>query len=512
MPAHGDSRPRVKPELASTEPGPAPRAKGGPGPPVVDQYVIDSVVSEPLRAVMRAEPIERIGVLVELRATTGIRQARSDLAAMIREVTDGREKVTVRSESPYITVALTAAEILRLVELDSGTRAGDERAARANGENPAPRRDIHRLWPNFEIGGLTLRSAVATKCRAAQRTFDASGEGIVWAVLDSGIDAGHVHFAQHANLNLPDGLEPRSFVPEVADPLVDANGHGTHVAGIIAGGLAEDASAVGIGWYLDGMGNEQRQSLPVDGIAGMAPATKLLSCTVLRPDRTGDITALLDALLYIQQLNDDGRHVRVHGVNISVGHMFDPRWHAAGRTPVCREVDRLVATGVVVVVAAGNTGYGYAKDPNGRPMRLGFGMTINDPGNAERAITVGATSSDPHTSGVSYFSSKGPTGDGRLKPDLVAPGERVISAAAGELLRQAQQADPDAQYIESSGTSMAAPHVSGAAAGLLSVHRELVGRPDDVKALLKTSATDLGRARSFQGAGMIDAMRALQSH
>jgi subtilisin family serine protease len=138
-------------------------------------------------------------------------------------------------------------------------------------------------------------------------------------------------------------------------------------------------------------------------------------------------------------------------------------------------------------------------------------MTINDPGNAQRAITVGATSSSPHSTGVSYFSSKGPTGDGRMKPDLVAPGERIISAAAGELLRQARQASPEAEYIESTGTSMSAPHVSGAAAGLLSVYRECIGDPERVKAVLTSSATDLGRAPSFQGAGMLDAMRALQS-
>jgi subtilisin family serine protease len=164
-------------------------------------------------------------------------------------------------------------------------------------------------------------------------------------------------------------------------------------------------------------------------------------------------------------------------------------------------------------VAAGNTGYGYAKDPNGQAMRLGFDTTINDPGNAELAITVGSTSSSPHRTGVSYFSSKGPTGDGRMKPDLVAPGERIISAAAGELLTRAQRNDgtATATYIESSGTSMAAPHVSGAAAGFLSAKREFIGRPDRVKQVLMSSATDLGRTRAFQGAGMLDAMRALQA-
>ena len=500
-------RPRVKPHLAQPEPPSGERSRERGSPP---DLVLDSVVSEPLRSVMRAQPEEPIGVIIETRSPAGAAAARHAIAALVKTVTDGREQVPARGDSPYVSVALTAAEIVELCRRDS--QAGSRGAPAVSvAANPAPRRNIHRIWPNFEINGLTLRSAAATKCRAAQRTFDANGEGIVWAVLDSGIDAGHRHFALHGNLDLPDGLVPRSFVPEVADPLVDLNGHGTHVAGIIAGGLEPDSPATGVGWYLDAEGGEQRQAVPVAGIAGMAPACKLLSCTVLRPDRTGDVTALLDALLYVQELNDGGRHLRVHGVNISVGHMFDPRWYAAGLTPVCREVDRLVSSGVVVVVAAGNTGYGYAKDPDGRTMRLGFAMTINDPGNAARAITVGATSSSPHSTGVSFFSSKGPTGDGRMKPDLVAPGERVISAAAGELLRQAQQAAADAEYIESTGTSMSAPHVSGAAAGLLSVNREHIGSPDRVKEILMRSATDLGRAPAFQGAGMLDALRALQS-
>ena len=124
--------------------------------------------------------------------------------------------------------------------------------------------------------------------------------------------------------------------------------------------------------------------------------------------------------------------MRIHGVNLSLGYEFDPEWFACGQSPLCKEVDKLVRSGVVVVVAAGNSGYGTLTTALDAPNRFGLGMTINDPGNAERAITVGSTHRDaPHTYGVSYFSSKGPTGDGRRKPDLVAPGERITSCAAG---------------------------------------------------------------------------------
>ena len=243
----------------------------------------------------------------------------------------------------------------------------------------------------------------------------------------------------------------------------------------------------------------------------MAPECRLLSCKVLRGDKSGDINALLAALSYVHELNDDGRHLQVHGVNISIGHPYEPYWEAVGRTPVCKEVDRLVRSGVVVVVAAGNTGFGYARDWQRERFQAGFGLTINDPGNAEFGITVGSTSSRPYITGVSYFSSKGPTGDGRMKPDLLAPGERIISAGAahGDLLRESQLSG--ATYVENSGTSMAAPHVSGAAAAFLSVHPEFIGRPEDVKRALLSSATDLGRQAYFQGAGMLDALRAVQS-
>jgi subtilisin family serine protease len=176
-----------------------------------------------------------------------------------------------------------------------------------------------------------------------------------------------------------------------------------------------------------------------------------------------------------------------------------------------------VRSGVPVVVAAGNTGYGTVASREGSK-GAGLDLTINDPGNAEFAITVGSTHRDmPHRYGVSFFSSKGPTGDGRFKPDLVAPGEKILSCAAGALLQDRAPGEKDFRepggihYVEDSGTSMAAPHVSGVIAGLLSVRREFIGKPDQVKEILCATATDLKRDRYFQGAGLVDLMRSIQS-
>jgi subtilisin family serine protease len=117
----------------------------------------------------------------------------------------------------------------------------------------------------------------------------------------------------------------------------------------------------------------------------------------------------------------------------------------------------------------------------------------------------------PHTYGVSYFSSRGPTGDGRLKPDLLAPGERIISCAAGRERDRYAALSADVLYCEQSGTSMAAPHVSGAIAAFLSVRPEFIGEPERVKRLFISNAIDLHRDRYFQGAGLMDLMKVLQS-
>src|SRR5919107_5942280 len=188
----------------------------------------------------------------------------------------------------------------------------------------------------------------------------------------------------------------------------------------------------------------------------MAPQCKLVILKVLDDNGQGEVSSLIAAIEEIQRINDYGRRLRIHGVNLSVGYEFEPEWFACGQSPLCVEVDLLVRSGVVVVVAAGNTGYGYNQDAfKGTAVPAGLDLTINDPGNAELAITVGSTHRQmPHVYGVSYFSSKGPTGDGRMKPDLVAPGEKILSAATGAFRARAGS---EVDYIENSGTSMAAP-------------------------------------------------------
>jgi subtilisin family serine protease len=318
-------------------------------------------------------------------------------------------------------------------------------------------------------------------------------------------------------------------------PCTDELGHGTHVGGIIAGGLPHDypaghlfvAKRVAVGDDLKLENLERRQVPETARLTGVSPLAKLVSLKVMGEsgtlaDSRPRASSVMEALQYIrEELNGSGKIMRVHGVNISLGYDFNAQWFACGQSPVCLEVDRLVRSGVVVVLAAGNTGYGKVT-ASMRSMSTGIGMTINDPGNSALAITVGATHRDsPHTYGVSYFSSKGPTGDGRLKPDVVAPGERITSAASGKLRAEmesllrsvdGEEGHPRvAPYIEYSGTSMAAPHVSGAIASFLSIRREFIGLPEEVKRIFTSTATSLGRERYFEGHGMIDLMRAIQS-
>ena len=277
-------------------------------------------------------------------------------------------------------------------------------------------------------------------------------------------------------------LEPLLRVPHDDTYAAPTLEHGTHVAGI----LTAD-------WRTSDAGMPERTSL-----IGIAPGLRLYDLRVIS-EKAGDEFSVIAALQFIRWLNGYQDKPVIHGVNLSLSIEHDFRNYACGKTPVCQECERLAATGVVVVAAAGNEGYTEYRTLQGAP-DLGFrSVSITDPGNAEAVITVGGTHrSRPLSYGVSYFSSRGPTGDGRYKPDLVAPAEKITSLVPGE----------GAKSLD--GTSMAAPHVSGAAALMLARTEELVGDPVRVKKILCQSATDLGRERYFQGAGMLDVLRALQ--
>lgn len=481
-------------------------------PSVIATPLLDPDVRANVTIQMGAD--DRLPVLVELRlshpgATEG---ALAQLQAGLRAV--GAADTRLDRLDEYVRVMLTMPQIQDLVRMDS--ERGREAA-------------VHRIWPDFKVEPLIDLSARTVKVDAARRSFAATGEGITWAVVDSGIDRTHPHFAHFDTVDDDDvRLLHRDFTASLdpgmtsaGDALVDERGHGTHVAGIIAGGLPATYRGkleVVTEQYLETDDRDTvrgTRRVDPDRLCGMAPHTRLVSLKVLPPDGPSEVSRVIAALRYVREVNAANDKVtRIHGVNLSLGYEFDAKWFACGQSPLCKEVDRLVRSGVVVVVAAGNTGYGRFSSVE-RQTNVGLTMTINDPGNAARAITVGSTHrTAPHTYGVSYFSSKGPTGDGRLKPDLLAPGERITSCSTGaSALRHKPQGRPvkTAMYAEDTGTSFAAPHVSGAIAAFLSVRPEFVAQPEEVKDLLVRTATSLNRERYFEGAGLVDLMRALQA-
>lgn len=453
-----------------------------------------------------------------------------------------RSVTTVKGDAALKAFDAGGAGIVWAV-IDSGVAAdhphfGDAEAARTGDPNAKSRHllladevvGLHRCFCplTIEIDGIPIPRQLGDP--------DIDPDPFPYSV--PGADAGEAALAvaraarQRAAEARQKALEGRpQLLKEHQDAaLSDGYGHGTHVAGIVAGGADVRPESVEVRVFerqfkTDAEGIKASQSYGTrradpGRLHGVAPRCKLISLRVLDDKGEGRSSDVMRALEYIRErLNVDPKMLRVHGVNLSVGYEFDPEMFACGQSPLCTEVDRLVQAGVVVVTAAGNTGFGTVAAQQ-RASKVGLSNTINDPGNAALAITVGSTHRDaPHTYGVSYFSSKGPTGDGRLKPDLVAPGERITSCAAGKMLDDALASEGSqsaamngkACYVDDTGTSMAAPHVSGAIAAFLSIRREFIGKPLDVKRIFLESATPMGRERYFEGHGLVDLMRAIQS-
>lgn len=390
---------------------------------------------------------------------------------------------------------------------------------------------VLRVWQNARKRALINRSAKMVQVTPAHQAYAAHGNGIEWAVLDTGIHHLHPHFGQNHNIasiwDCTDGTrkspkaisEPRGgFVdysagspqwPAGVERYLDKNGHGTHVAGIIAGQypfpLLDDGE--------------------LHVFSGMAPKTKLHSFKVLDDRGEGEDAWILIALDKIARINEQSSGLRIHGINLSLGGSFDPSAYGCGHTPLCTELRRLWRQGVVIVLAAGNEGFAVLKTLDDGPWQANLDLSIGDPANLDEAIAVGSVHRvNPHTFGVSYFSSRGPTADGRRKPDLVAPGEKILSARAdfGQQIGRGSLPAPDAlvrekllrymteqMYVAESGTSMAAPHVSGLLAAFLSQRREFIGYPERVKKILLENCTDLGRDPYAQGAGLPNLVRML---
>jgi serine protease AprX len=286
-----------------------------------------------------------------------------------------------------------------------------------------------------------------------------SRDDLVAAVLDSGIDASHV--------DLDDGkvLGFKDFVNDQSTPY-DDNGHGTHVAGIVAG---------------DGEGQLLNR--------GVAPGAALVGIKVL--DSTGEgFTS--DVVAGIQWAVSNKDLYGIEAVNLSLG----AEGCGDGFGADSQAVNAAHDAGLVMTVAAGNEGPGTC--------------TIGSPGDAKDALTVGAMA-DLEAQGFKQadFSSRGPTADGRIKPDISAPGVGVTSSDAGTTNG----------YDTQSGTSMAAPFVAGVA--LLMMDGNPAATNDDVKLSMKSTAIDWARGGNNAvagssgpdidyGAGRLDAYAALE--
>ncbi|OEJ30694.1 S8 family peptidase [Streptomyces subrutilus] len=315
-------------------------------------------------------------------------------------------------------------------------------AGRGGARTPgaAPETPIARLWLDGRVRAV-LDTSVPQIGAPAMWQAGYTGQGVKVAVLDTGVDETHpdlkgVETAQKNFSGSPDSQ--------------DRHGHGTHVASTVA-------------WSGAQSGGSRK---------GVAPGVRILDGKVLGDDGFGSYSDIVSGM---QRAVDQGAEI----VNMSIGGLDDP-----GLDPMEDAVARLSGR-ALFVVAAGNHGDGA--------------RTINSPGSAPAALTVGAVDKQDR---IADFSSRGPTAAGESKPDLTAPGVDITAA------QSTQSAYPRGDgYLTMSGTSMATPHVAGAAALLLQQHPTWSGA--QLKALLTGSAEpDPALGAHAQGTGRADLARA----
>jgi serine protease AprX len=350
--------------------------------------------------------------------------------------------------------------------------------------------DIFRIHYDRPTSGQNFRTSVTTGARAVQLGLGLTGAGVGVAVIDSGITAWHNDLTNRTPTMYPYGDQRVAafvdFVNGRTTPY-DDEGHGTHVAGIIAG---------------NGRDSQGRHS-------GTAPDATLVALKVLDASGRGTISHAIAALDWVLAHR---RQYNIRVVNLSVGAAVrESYW----RDPLTLAVKRVVDAGVVVVTAAGNLG----KNSAGEALYGG----VTAPGNAPWVLTVGASSTNGSNrrddDAVASFSSRGPTYlDWSAKPDLVAPGHGTISlsdpnsmfyATRAQQLLNGTVANSDRVYLALSGTSMAAPVVAGAAVLMLQANPALT--PNAVKAILQYTAEERpGYNALTQGAGFLNTIGAVR--
>lgn len=302
-----------------------------------------------------------------------------------------------------------------------------------------------------------------------------SGAGIGVALIDSGVDTRHAALANRV-------VFTKDFTGGSG---ADAYGHGTHVGALIAGGAGTGDAAT---------------------YSGVAPSARLINLRVLDGRGAGRASDVIEAIDWAIE-NRDTYNIRI--INLSLG---APVVQSYKDDPLCEAVERAVSAGLVVVAAAGN--YGVTTDGS-----LVFG-SVTSPGNDPAALTVGAVdmrgTARRSDDIVAKYSSKGPTQfDLVIKPDLVAPGSRLVSAeAVGSYLstqypeRHVAGAGANA-YMALSGTSMAAGVTSGAVALLLEEKPRLSA--GEVKVALQITSSRLsGEGFVTAGSGALNAVAAAQ--
>ncbi len=363
-----------------------------------------------------------------------------------------------------------------------------------------PASQLEALADDPEVAHISFDSPVKAHLDVAYKVVKADqaflnsggldGRGVGVAVIDTGV-------ALHRDLmraKASQVMEVEVVGHEAG--LADYYGHGTHVAGIIAGN-----------------GSASSDKLSFRTFKGFAPGAQIISLRALYPDGTGytsDILTAIDwAIRFQSQFN-----IRV--LNLSLGH---PVYESYRTDPLCLAIRKAYDSGILVVVAAGNDG----------GVGSGFG-TITTPGNEPTAITVGAmddgntvTTTDDV---LAWYSSKGPTlVDYVVKPDVVAPGTAIVSLrdtgsyldtnyhqltlTIGDYKNDPSNSLRDGDYYELSGTSMAAPMVSATAALLFQKDPSL--NPATVKARIMKAAVKDDRLVFETGAGYLDVDAALQA-